>query len=82
MVEQAGMVNHLYIMIRDLKLTNMMWWPQTGVAMFDISVWQFLAALLVGGKVLIMGIRRPTIRRFVADAGRRMKLPRGRRCLR
>src|SRR5262249_19008996 len=55
MVEQGGMVNHLYAKIQDLQLTGQDVVPQTASQCFDISVWQFLAALLVGGKVLIVG---------------------------
>ena len=55
MVEQGGMVNHLYIMVRDLQLTGQDVVAQTASQCFDISVWQFLNALLVGGKTLIVG---------------------------
>jgi len=55
MVEQGGMVNHLYIKIGDLQLTGEDVVAQTASQCFDISVWQFLAALLVGGKVVIIG---------------------------
>src|SRR5262249_19924446 len=55
MVEQGGMVNHLYIMVRDLQLTGQDVVAQTASQCFDISVWQFLNALLVGWKVLIVG---------------------------
>ncbi|HKX29837.1 MAG TPA: amino acid adenylation domain-containing protein [Blastocatellia bacterium] len=55
MVEQGGMVNHLYAKIKDLHLTGQEVVAQTASPCFDISVWQFFAALLVGGKVLIVG---------------------------
>jgi amino acid adenylation domain-containing protein len=55
MVEHGGKVNHLDIMVRDLKLTAEDMVAQTASQCFDISVWQFLAALLVGGRVLIVG---------------------------
>jgi len=49
MVEQAGMLNHLYAKITDLKLTAADTVAQTASQCFDISVWQFFAALLTGG---------------------------------
>ncbi|HLF24968.1 MAG TPA: amino acid adenylation domain-containing protein [Anaerolineae bacterium] len=53
MVEQRGMINHLYAKIGDLALTDKDVIAQTASQSFDISVWQFLAALLVGGRVHI-----------------------------
>jgi len=53
MVEQKGMLNHLYAKVEDLKLTDADTVAQNASQCFDISVWQFLAALLVGGKVVI-----------------------------
>jgi amino acid adenylation domain-containing protein len=55
MVEQGGMVNHLYAKIGDLGLTRQDVVAQTASQCFDISVWQFFGALLVGGKVVIVG---------------------------
>jgi amino acid adenylation domain-containing protein len=53
MVEQRGMVNHIYAKIDALALTNKDTVAQTASQCFDISVWQFLAVLLVGGRVQI-----------------------------
>jgi amino acid adenylation domain-containing protein len=53
MIEQRGMVNHLYAKIRELNLTAADTVAETASQCFDISVWQFLAALLVGGRVEI-----------------------------
>jgi amino acid adenylation domain-containing protein len=53
MVEHRGMVNHLLLKIRDLGLGSGDTVAQTASATFDISVWQSLAALLVGGRVWI-----------------------------
>ncbi|GHO70206.1 hypothetical protein KSC_090980 [Ktedonobacter sp. SOSP1-52] len=53
MVEQEGMLNHLYAKINDLQLTAADSIAQTASQCFDISVWQFLASLLVGGRVAI-----------------------------
>jgi amino acid adenylation domain-containing protein len=54
MVERRGMINHLYLKIRDLDLNERDTLAQTASQCFDISVWQFLAPLLVGGRVLIV----------------------------
>jgi amino acid adenylation domain-containing protein len=53
MIEQRGMLNHLYAKIEALELTSQDIIAQTASQCFDISVWQFLAALLVGGCVRI-----------------------------
>jgi amino acid adenylation domain-containing protein len=53
MIEQRGMLNHLYAKIEALTLTEKDIIAQTASQCFDISVWQFLAALLVGGQVRI-----------------------------
>lgn len=53
MVEQRGMLNHLYAKVFDLTLTTADQIAQTASQSFDISVWQFLAGLLVGGTVHI-----------------------------
>ncbi len=53
MVEQRGMINHLYAKITDLALSEADCVAETASQCFDISVWQFLSALLVGGQVRI-----------------------------
>jgi amino acid adenylation domain-containing protein len=53
MIEQRGMLNHIYAKIAALDLTETDRVAQTASQCFDISVWQFLAALLVGGCVHI-----------------------------
>jgi len=53
MVEQRGMLNHLYAKIEVLSLSATDTVAQTASQCFDISVWQFLAALLVRGRVQI-----------------------------
>ncbi|HLH61201.1 MAG TPA: amino acid adenylation domain-containing protein [Ktedonobacteraceae bacterium] len=53
MVEQRGMINHLYAKIDALELTRTDIVAQTASQCFDISVWQMLAPLLVGGSVRI-----------------------------
>jgi len=53
MVEQQGMVNHLFVKVAALDLTDTDVVAQTASQCFDVSVWQFLAPLLVGGRVRI-----------------------------
>ena len=53
MIEHRGMLNHLYAKVTDLHLVSTDSIAQTASQCFDISVWQFLAALLVGGRVHI-----------------------------
>ena len=58
MCEHAGMLNHLYAKIDDLGIG-----PENGAAQvvaqtapqcFDISLWQLVSALLVGGRTLLI----------------------------
>ena len=53
MIEQRGMINHLYAKIHALDLQEDDCIAQTASQCFDISVWQHLAALLLGGRVQI-----------------------------
>jgi acyl-coenzyme A synthetase/AMP-(fatty) acid ligase len=54
MCEHAGMLNHIYAKIEDLDIGEGAVVAQTGPQCFDISVWQLLAALLVGGRTLLV----------------------------
>jgi amino acid adenylation domain-containing protein len=54
MLEQRGMLNHLWAIIDELDLRASDIVAQTASHCFDISVWQLLAALLVGGKIHIV----------------------------
>ncbi|GCE45203.1 non-ribosomal peptide synthase protein (TIGR01720 family)/amino acid adenylation domain-containing protein [Thermosporothrix hazakensis] len=54
MVEQRNMLNHLYAKIDALQLSASDSITQTASTSFDMSVWQFLALLLVGGTVHIL----------------------------
>ncbi|MBF0377028.1 MAG: amino acid adenylation domain-containing protein, partial [Desulfamplus sp.] len=54
MVQQKGMVNHLYAKIEDLGIGTNDIVAQNASQCFDISVWQFLSALLKGGHVQIV----------------------------
>ena len=53
MVEHGGMLNHLHAKVETLGLTATDVVAQTATQCFDISVWQLLAAWLVGGQVRI-----------------------------
>jgi amino acid adenylation domain-containing protein/FkbM family methyltransferase len=53
MIEQRGMLNHLYAKIADLRISESDVVAQTASQCFDISVWQYLVALLTGGRVEI-----------------------------
>ncbi|WP_131735710.1 amino acid adenylation domain-containing protein [Actinomadura roseirufa] len=53
LVEHRGMLNHLWAKVADLGLDGADRLAQTAPLGFDISVWQMLAPLLVGGTVQI-----------------------------
>jgi amino acid adenylation domain-containing protein len=55
MIEQRGMINHLWAKVRELELRAGDRIAQTASQCFDISVWQMLAGLLVGARVEIIG---------------------------
>ncbi|RMB80466.1 non-ribosomal peptide synthetase [Streptomyces shenzhenensis] len=55
MCEHAGMLNHLYAKIDDLGITEGRVVAQTAPQCFDISLWQLVSALLVGGRTLLVG---------------------------
>jgi len=54
MCEHAGMLNHLYAKIEDLEIGAGQVVAQTAPQCFDISMWQLVSALLVGGQTLIV----------------------------
>lgn len=54
MCEHAGMLNHLYAKIDDLEIGEGDVVAQTAPQCFDISLWQLVSALLVGGRTLII----------------------------
>lgn len=53
MVEHAGMLNHIRAKITDLQITAASIVAQNSAHTFDISVWQFFAALTCGGRTSI-----------------------------
>ena len=54
MIEQKGMLNHLFAKIADLQITGQDVIAEMAVTTFDVSVWQYLLALLVGGKTVVL----------------------------
>jgi amino acid adenylation domain-containing protein len=54
MCEHAGMLNHLHAKIDDLGIRQGRVVAQTAPQCFDISLWQLLAGLLVGGRTLLV----------------------------
>jgi iturin family lipopeptide synthetase A len=54
MVHQLGMINHLNAFIDIMKVNEGDIIAQTASACFDISVWQFLAALVTGARTYII----------------------------
>ncbi len=54
MCEHAGLLNHLFAKIDDLKIAEGTVVAQTAPQCFDISLWQLMAALLAGGRVVIV----------------------------
>ncbi|HWF88172.1 MAG TPA: amino acid adenylation domain-containing protein [Pyrinomonadaceae bacterium] len=73
MITQAGMINHLCAKVAELGLGSADRVAQTATQSFDISVWQFLAALLAGGQVRIVsdevGLDPRALLRLVSESG-------------
>ncbi|MFD4761820.1 amino acid adenylation domain-containing protein [Streptomyces sp. NPDC058439] len=66
MCEHAGMLNHLFAKIEDLEIGSEQVVAQTAPQCFDISLWQLVSGLLVGGRTLIVGRKEILdIRRYV-----------------
>jgi amino acid adenylation domain-containing protein len=54
MCEHAGMLNHLFAKIDDLEIGEGQVVAQTAPQCFDISLWQLVSAVLVGGRTLLV----------------------------
>lgn len=54
MCEHAGFINHLYAKIDDLEIGSGQVVAQIAPQCFDISLWQLVSALLVGGRTLLI----------------------------
>jgi amino acid adenylation domain-containing protein len=52
--EHAGLLNHVYAKIHDLNIRECAVVAQTAPQCFDISLWQLVAALLVGGRTVLV----------------------------
>ncbi|WP_439676217.1 amino acid adenylation domain-containing protein [Embleya sp. MST-111070] len=55
MVQRSGMLNHLWAKVADLDLAAGESVVQNAPLTFDVSVWQMLAPLVVGGRVRVCG---------------------------
>ena len=55
MCEHAGFLNHVLAKIADLGVGPARTVAQTAPQCFDISLWQLVSALLVGGRTLVIG---------------------------
>ncbi|NML40058.1 amino acid adenylation domain-containing protein [Chitinophaga sp. G-6-1-13] len=53
MIEHAGMLNHLFAKVNDLRMNAASVVAFTAAFTFDISVWQMFSALLCGGYTII-----------------------------
>ncbi|MUG96490.1 amino acid adenylation domain-containing protein, partial [Scytonema sp. UIC 10036] len=60
-VRHDGAVNHIYAQFDELKLTEEFCFLQSAPSSTDISVWQFLAPLLIGGRTVIVDIETVAI---------------------
>ena len=59
MVEHGGMLNHLHAKVQDLELDQHSVIVQNAPQVFDISVWQYFAAMITGGKTIVYD--QPTV---------------------
>ncbi|WP_414568352.1 non-ribosomal peptide synthetase [Nostoc sp. CCY 9925] len=55
-VRHDGAINHIYAQFDELQLTEEFYFLQSAPSSTDISVWQFLAPLLIGGKTVIVDV--------------------------
>jgi amino acid adenylation domain-containing protein len=60
-VRHDGAVNHIYAQFDELELTEEFCFLQSAPSSTDISVWQFLAPLLIGGKTVIVDLETVAI---------------------
>jgi amino acid adenylation domain-containing protein len=74
MLDHRGMLNHLFAKIRVLEISAADRIAQSASPTFDISVWQFLAALLAGGQVVVYpeAVTRDPARLLAAADGDRI----------
>lgn len=60
-VRHDGAINHIYAQFDELELRSEFSFLQSAPSSTDISVWQFLAPLLIGGKTIIIDIETVAI---------------------
>lgn len=53
-IRHGGAINHIYAQYDALELSESLTFLQSAPASSDISVWQFLAPILIGGKTIIV----------------------------
>jgi amino acid adenylation domain-containing protein/non-ribosomal peptide synthase protein (TIGR01720 family) len=53
-IRHGGAINHIYTQLDALNLNEELIFLQSAPASSDISVWQFLAPILIGGKTIIV----------------------------
>ncbi|MFQ4145494.1 amino acid adenylation domain-containing protein [Chlorogloeopsis sp. ULAP02] len=53
-IRHGGAINHIYAQYEALQLPEKLVFLQSAPASSDISVWQFLAPILIGGKTVII----------------------------
>jgi amino acid adenylation domain-containing protein/non-ribosomal peptide synthase protein (TIGR01720 family) len=54
MVAHQGMLNHLYAKINDFNIDENSNVAQTATQVFDVSIWQYMVALMVGGTTTVL----------------------------
>ncbi len=54
MVSHRGMINHLLAKINDLEITPHDVVAQIAVQTFDVFIWQFLVASMIGGQCIVL----------------------------
>ncbi|MBV8201880.1 MAG: AMP-binding protein, partial [Acidobacteria bacterium] len=68
MLDHGGMLNHLLAKLDDLDLSAADRVAQNASQTFDVSIWQYLAALLAGGEVVVYpdAVTRDPVRMLAA----------------
>ncbi|MBB1259275.1 amino acid adenylation domain-containing protein [Streptomyces alkaliterrae] len=68
MVQHQGLMNHLWSKVDDLALGPEDALAFTAPLVFDISIWQMLCPLLVGGRVVVLNDVTMRLPRWLVDA--------------
>ncbi|AFZ01578.1 non-ribosomal peptide synthetase [Calothrix sp. PCC 6303] len=61
LVRHDGAINHIYAQFDELELSSEFSFLQSAPSSTDISVWQFLSPILIGGKTVIVDIETVAI---------------------